>query len=108
MLIETKNYLKWWKQMISKNSFKILASAIRKLEEDRTILADCIENIIDGYAIVTIGNETIKDIIEAMSDSSKFGKNILNGGFLKMLRKKCGLKMELKLMLGQLTNYMIF
>lgn len=90
--------------MISKNSFKILASAIRKLEEDRTILADCIENIIDGYAIVTIGNETIKDIIEAMSDSSKVWKEYIEWWLFEDVEKKVWLEDGTEINVGSIDQ----
>lgn len=37
-----------------RDSFCKLIGAIKKLEEDREMISDGIEKIIDGYAIVTV------------------------------------------------------
>ena len=78
--------------MISKENFKKLVFAIRKLEEDRTILADCIENIIDGYAIVTMGDETISDIIDVMADGNELMKDDIKWWLFEDVEKKVWLK----------------
>ena len=78
--------------MISKENFKKLAFAIRKLQEDRAILADCIENIIDGHAIVTTGDETISDIIDVMSDGSAVWKDYIDWWLFGNVEKKIWLE----------------
>lgn len=53
---------------MKKETFCKLIRAIKMLQEDREIMADGIEKIIDGYAIVTVGDETQNAIVEALEE----------------------------------------
>lgn len=52
---------------MKKETFVKIINAIKKLQEDRGMLAEGIEKFVDGYVIVTLGDETVEDLIDALS-----------------------------------------
>lgn len=83
-----------------RDNFCKLIGAIKKLQEDREILADGIEKVIDDYAIVTTGDETIKDIVEVLESETHDESGLIEWWLYEDVEKNVwledGTKVDLK------------
>lgn len=65
--------------MLSKKSFVKIIGLIQNFHGEQETLSVMIEKVIDGYAIVTIGNYLVNGIVDILNETLEIkDKNLLN------------------------------